>query len=52
MIQIFPAQESEYKVNNVTYMVTPVFSENGKEDLAAKIKRLILSENSEKKTKK
>ena len=55
MIKEFPAQESTHTVRNITYRVTPVFAENSKEDLAAKIKRLILDEKpceNEKKDKK
>ncbi len=44
MLKEFPAQESEHRVRTTTYKVTAVFADGGKEDLAAKIKRLILDE--------
>ena len=52
MLKEFPAQESEHAVRNITYLVTPVFAGSGKEDLAAKIKRLILDEKPCEKEKK
>jgi len=39
----FGAQESVHEVGSVTYLVTPVFADAGREDLAAKMKRLILT---------
>ena len=49
MMKDLAAMEREYTVNNVKYVVFPSFREYGKqgtqEDLADKIKRLILSED-------
>ena len=44
MLREFSTKESEYIVQTKTYRVTPVFADGGKEDLAAKIKRLIMDE--------
>ena len=43
MIEL-PTRTAEYKVNDVTYTVSTLFSQNSKEDLAAKIRRLILND--------
>ena len=40
-----PSRKTEYRVNDVTYTVSTIFSKNSKEDLAAKIRRLILNDN-------
>ena len=45
MFKEFSAKETEHAVRNITCRVTPVFSDKGKEDLTAKMKRLILDEN-------
>ena len=44
MIEKFPKQEAEHRVRTTTYQVTPVFTDSEKEDLVAKIKRLIMAE--------
>jgi len=53
MQQKLSNEKSEHQVNNVKYTVTSVFKEKTEsEDLADKMKRLILNEKIEPKTKK
>lgn len=43
-----PNEPKEYHINGTKYTVKSVFSKENKEDLVAKIRRLILSEKLEK----
>ena len=39
-----PERTTEYKLNEMTYIITTRFSSNNKEELTAKIRRMILND--------